>query len=278
MKISTHIKAAANDFVAYVLGELPDGSEFRSQDHVKDSGNKQRAHIYQILVHAGYRDDVDADIEDKLKARGLTHCHALVPTLHTNFSLLPPKLPPHYRTVQFDLIMNALMTDRRTRHFDGSGDAERKVGPCHVCGKGEDSQQHLFGGECEPVCKARAALARSVSMRRNRLTASKTGASPTIATSSPVTAPPAPTRETSIQGQVSEHECVTKERFEKMIQEHEDIDMNDEPIENETNEAPGRDALDETHNDHARPQNNDNNDENLTDVLRQTKQRPRGGQ
>ena len=135
--------------------------------------------MYTLLVHANYRDEVDADLEEKLRRRGLTHCGALVHVLHHNFSLLPSTLPPHYRTVQFDLLMNALMTERRTRHFNKAAPrlatADRIVHPCYICGKGEDSYVHLFGGECKPVYKARIAFSsRSPSTRRGGTTTTPT--------------------------------------------------------------------------------------------------------
>ena len=119
MLMSTHVQAAATDFVTYVLGELPAGAEFHAEDHTFATSSKQRSHMYDILVYGGYRDNVDCDIEDKLRRRGLTHCDGLVEVVHHNFSLMPSSLPSHFRSTQFDLIMNSLMTERRSRHWGG---------------------------------------------------------------------------------------------------------------------------------------------------------------
>jgi ribonuclease HI len=169
MLISHSIQAAGAEFVTYALGELPADEEFKAADHTFASSNKQRSHMYDLLVYAGYRDNVDCDIEDKLRARGLTHCEELVDTVHHNYSLMPTSLPPHFRSTQFDLVMNSLMTERRSRHWGGS-----TLGPvftaedtpaCYICGKGQDSAQHLYGGECEPVTLARQAFARTAACR-----------------------------------------------------------------------------------------------------------------
>ena len=173
MRMSTHVTAAGSDFVSYVLGELPPDAVFRAADHTFASSHKQRSHMYDILVYGGYKDDVDYDIERKLKRRGLTHCEELVEVVHHNFSLMPATTPPHYRSTQFDLLMNSLMTERRCRHWGG-----RALGPifsasdsppCFICGKGQDSQQHLFGGECEPVTLALMAYVRAAAARARAL-------------------------------------------------------------------------------------------------------------
>ena len=151
LKISNHIRAAAQDYVAYALGELPANTPFQASLHTKDSPTAQRQHMYALLIHAGYRDDVDADLQEKLERRQLTHCADLVHVLHANFALLPATLPPHYRTVQFDLLMNALMTDRRKRRFgpaDEPTPTPQQTHPCYICGVGQDDYRHLFGGEC----------------------------------------------------------------------------------------------------------------------------------
>ena len=50
MLMTNHVTAAATDFVSYVLGELPTGSEFHAADHTFASSSKQRSHMYDILV------------------------------------------------------------------------------------------------------------------------------------------------------------------------------------------------------------------------------------
>ena len=95
----------------YCVECWPADEEFKAADHTFASSNKQRSHMYDLLVYAGYRDNVDCDIEDKLRARGLTHCEELVDTVHHNYSLMPTSLPPHFRSTQFDLVSHELTHD-----------------------------------------------------------------------------------------------------------------------------------------------------------------------
>ena len=229
LRISAHIRTAGNDFVASVLGEVVDMVPFVSSDHVKDTGPAQRRHIYNILLKNGYEDHFDQCVLNKLGRWDVNDPKSWVPVLHKNYALLADKIPPHYRTVQFELFANALPTSRRTRMFGGKIDARHQhlhhhhdyttqrlhpptredriaaktfaeaaaksaaeaeeaaaraavlasdatraadaaagrgtrgrkggpIAPCYLCGRGQDSVEHLYGGECEVMVYARDLL------------------------------------------------------------------------------------------------------------------------
>lgn len=158
MRISRQVRSAGADFVCRVTAYtgLPfDAAVFQA---AADATARRRA-VYNWLIKTDYEDRQDIDLSSVLSRRGLTHCESLVPVLHTNFSLLPSDFPHHYRCTQFDLITNCLFTSRRFCVLNA-----KLAGPppptdrCFICGLGEDSIRHLFGGECEPVVAARALI------------------------------------------------------------------------------------------------------------------------
>ena len=152
MRISRHIRSAAADFVCRVTAATDAAFDAAAFDN--DNAHARRQAIYWWLVKTDYEADVHKALAGVLTRRALTHCDALVPQLHKNFSLLPSHFPSHHRCAQFDLITNSLFTHRRFHVLDGG-----EIPPCYLCGKGEDSIRHLYGGECEVVCSARAAVA-----------------------------------------------------------------------------------------------------------------------
>ena len=159
MRISKHIHNAAADFVKLALHI---SSPFRAVDHIKNSPHTQRAHIYKVSLSQGYSVLHDNDLQYKLENTwSLSHCEQLVDIINTNYSLLPPKFPTYIRSTHFDILANALPTSRRVLFLTIPIKAVRDLAPrppCLLCGKGEDSVQHLFGGECEVVVKTRAIL------------------------------------------------------------------------------------------------------------------------
>ena len=161
LRMTRHALTAAQDFVSYVLGELPEGSPFVSSHFTEGEAPIRRKRAYNLLVEAGYREDLERDLLLKLRHRGLSHCAHLVFELHLNYSLFPSSFPPHIRGACFDILANAVPTGRRTlflRCPDPAARAGCPRPPCLFCGLGEDSVEHVFDGSCEVVVVARAAL------------------------------------------------------------------------------------------------------------------------
>ena len=159
MRISKHLRSAGADFVCKVTAHTGEAFDAAIFDH--DTGAARRRVIYRWLIKTDYEDDLNAALKGVLEARSLTHCEQLVPILHRNFGLLPKNFPPHYRCTQFDLTTNCLFTARRFRALDHAGqegnvlDPAPTTPPCFLCGRGQDSTNHIFGGECEVVVLAR---------------------------------------------------------------------------------------------------------------------------
>ena len=157
MCMSRHVRSAATDFVCRVTAETEAAFDAAAFD--KDTGSARRASITEMLLRTDYCGAVDEDLALVLARRGLSRCEELVPVLHTNFGLFPARFPSHYRNVQFELLVNSLCTDKRVKASRTQTDP---ISPCHICGKGEDSIRHIFGGECEPVVLARKAVSKHI--------------------------------------------------------------------------------------------------------------------
>ena len=74
LRMTRHALTAAQDFVSYVLGELPEGSPFVSSHFTEGEAPIRRKRAYNLLVEAGYREDLERDLLLKLRHRGLSHC------------------------------------------------------------------------------------------------------------------------------------------------------------------------------------------------------------
>ena len=155
MRISRHIRSAAADFVCRVAAATD--TAFDAGHFDCETGAARRQKIYQFLIKTDYEKDVSSALSGALTARGLARPDELTPTLHTNFSLLPKHFPPHLRCSQFNLITNSLFDSRRFNKIDGQG-----VRACYLCGRGTDTIQHLYGGECEVVVAARAIVPKTL--------------------------------------------------------------------------------------------------------------------
>lgn len=163
MRISRHIRSAGAEFVCRVTAHT--GTAFDAEIFDLEGGTRRKA-IYWWLFKTDYELDADRALAGVLTSRALVHCDQLVDILHTNFSLLPQKFPPYLRCAQFDLITNCLFTDRRFRSFKTQNYNARSIrhsGHCYVCGKGEDSVEHLYGGQCEPIVAARSLVPKMLS-------------------------------------------------------------------------------------------------------------------
>ena len=167
MIMSKHVHNAAAEFVCYALASLPDGTPFDAEEHVRPSLRATRSHMYDILIHNGYGDEADADIALKLELRGLDEPD-LVPTLHHNFAIIHT-LPDHHRSVQFNILFNALPTLRRVMPIvikDKITRAYALCHPCFLCGRDTDSIEHLYGGDCQVVSRAMEAAAHTLNQHR----------------------------------------------------------------------------------------------------------------
>ena len=151
MRISRHIRSAATDFVCRITAATDDA--FDASPFDCESGAVRRHTIYKRLIEIDYGEDIDSALSGVLAARGLSHPDELVPVLHTNFSLLPRQFPPHLRCSQFELITNCLFDSKRFSKIDGQA-----TRACYLCGRGTDSIDHLYGGECEVVVGARSII------------------------------------------------------------------------------------------------------------------------
>ena len=121
-------------------------------------GQVRRKRAYNWLVETGYSEELNKHLLNKLWKRGLPSRPHHTLELHTNYSIFPYSFPPHFRSDNFDILMNAVPTGRRTLSFTVPDRAERLAThkpPCLLCGQGEDSVEHLFDGSCEVVRLAR---------------------------------------------------------------------------------------------------------------------------
>ena len=116
-----------------------------------------RARIYYDCVQSGYESKrhglgVPASLPTKLtKFTHITYTTQHNPTKHllAHRSLAQQSASPAVWNNQLKLVFNALPSGRRRRHYADPGD-----NTCFLCGGGEDSAQHLFGGDCPVVADA----------------------------------------------------------------------------------------------------------------------------
>jgi ribonuclease HI len=158
MLISNHVLSAVTDVVNWELGYGVDmDDDTATFDHTRFKHGEPRR-VRQLIYHAlinvcSALADVDADVARKLDKWELSDTS---PTqLNTHFHSLSPKLNSHVRYVQFAMLFNALMTDRRYRPVRVQLGGSDSVDPCYVCGDGEDAVLHLYGDGCAVVCEAR---------------------------------------------------------------------------------------------------------------------------
>ena len=172
MRISRHARSAAHDYVASVLADT-DPLPFVASDHIKEDGPSQRKCLYNFFINdpLGWKGILDGEVANKIRNWGLSHPASWVPILHHNYSLIPKNFPPHFRTFHFEVLANALPTRRRTLFLkfpDPTARGAAPRDPCFLCGRGEDSTHHLFGGECEVTHKARGLLSDGVAFFARR--------------------------------------------------------------------------------------------------------------
>ena len=158
MLITNHVLAAVTDVVnwelGYGVGLDIDDAVFDHTPFMHDEPRLVRQHIYRSLINiCANHADVNADLVRKLEKWEL--CHASPMQLNAHFASLLGKLNPHIRYVQFALLFNALITDRRYRPVRVQLGESALIDACYVCGSAEDAVIHLYGEGCVAVCEAR---------------------------------------------------------------------------------------------------------------------------
>ena len=161
MLIEEQIRIAGMDFVCSHLGGIYDHElqkHFCAADFHGPTAASTRRLMYNRFVYCEYHyDQQDPDILAMAKKRGLhwgPRAWQLVKFFHQHFRhLARGGVPVTYRNVQFDLLANALSTDRR---YGVTVSPNPAVHPCYYCGMDMDSIRHLFYGACEVICQSRA--------------------------------------------------------------------------------------------------------------------------
>ena len=160
------IAVAAAEFVHWHLEAVytDRGEEriFRSATFIDptdpNNARKIRGRIYNRLVYGIYHySDQDPSLRRALKRRGCADDQAAADRLHAQFAHLRPGFPAHFRNFQFQLLFNALPTERRGR-FYRPANAPAATSSCFLCKTGEDSITHLYGGDCPVATAARTAF------------------------------------------------------------------------------------------------------------------------
>ena len=158
-------RLGAVDFVvADLYAQYPEAGAEPTFDSAPYQGSMitlrdSRRRLYHRVAYSNYHHDFqDPDLVRKFThpARGLNCTPALLASFHTNFAALAT-VKPHFTNIQFKLTLNALPTDRRMLWKVIPDKATRDQAPrppCHICGGGEDSMEHLLGGGCPPVAQA----------------------------------------------------------------------------------------------------------------------------
>ena len=158
MRISKHILSAVTDVVnwemGYGVGMDDDTALFDHTRYFHTDKCIMRRRIYKSLINVcANHADVDADVARKLAKWDITDASPTL--LNTHFHSFSTKLNPHMRYVQFAMLFNALVTDRRYNPIRNNLGGGSVIDACYVCGDGEDSVLHLYGEGCLSVCAAR---------------------------------------------------------------------------------------------------------------------------
>jgi ribonuclease HI len=158
MRIRTHILTAVCDVVnwemGYGVGMDDDDAVFDHHRYTHTDPRMMRRRIYNSMINVcANHADVDADVARKLDKWELID--ATPAQLNTHFHAFSPKLNAHIRYVQFAMLFNALLTDRRYSPVRAQLGGGVLIDVCYICGDGEDAVKHLYGEGCLVVCDAR---------------------------------------------------------------------------------------------------------------------------
>ena len=154
MSMSSHAHNAGADLALLVISKR---GSFDSTAYDHDDPSKRRGLIYRELAELGWGPIRDADLRHKLQTKWKLGDETLIPALHDNYSSL--SLPSLYfaRSVTFNILMNAVHTDKRAASIPCSGNSATRspeVHACYFCGGGQDSVEHIYGS-CPVIQRAR---------------------------------------------------------------------------------------------------------------------------
>jgi hypothetical protein len=169
MRMSTHARAAAKDFVFIFLATCETEGVapiFVADRFVRPKKVTTRKLILEYLIRHEYSSQQDLAIAKALGRRRLPSNQAAVDFLHSNFALASSRLPPRCRRTVFQMVTNSLPTRRRTMVLLLPDKAQRDAASkplCYFCRKGIDEAEHIYGG-CEVIVRARADFSRKISI------------------------------------------------------------------------------------------------------------------